>query len=124
MGIPASQLIPGPLVQLHLAGEDPARGLQAYRVLYPTGNPAQVIRDAVFVSKNFRNLDTKRGWVTGDAMEPSTTALTVAGTELVDPGEFRTPGGTATPLRPLVGRGFQVWALPGRQARDGKECHE
>ena len=41
---------------------------------------------------------------------------------LVDTGEFRTLSEDASRFRPLVGRDFQVWELPARDARDGKTC--
>ena len=109
--------------QLHLAEEDPNRGWQAYSSLHPTGNPAKVVRDPVFITKNSRNLEAKHGEAAGKAMDPSTTALKVGGATRVDPGEFRTSGENASLLRPLAGRGFQVWDLPERQARDGKVRH-
>ena len=94
---------------------------------YPNGNTAQsgrIAHDPVSVSKNFRNLDAQHGWVPGRAMDPLTTSLKAAKAERVGPGGFRSLGENAGILRPLVGRGFQVWELPEGSAWDGKEYHE
>ena len=53
-----------------------------------------------------------------------TTTLKAAKAERVGPGGFRSLGENAGILRPLVGRGFQVWELPEGSAWDGKEYHE
>ena len=58
------------------------------------------------------------------SMVSLTTALKAAKADRVCPGEFRTLDENASLLCPLVVRGFQVWRLPERQARVGKECHE
>ena len=39
---------------------------------------------------------------------------------VVRPREFRTLDVNANLLRPLVGRGCQIWGRPGRSARQGK----
>ena len=39
---------------------------------------------------------------------------------MVDPGEFRTPAENNRLSQPLAGRGFQVWGLKDRAARDGE----
>ena len=111
-------------IQLHHAGQDPNRGLPAYKVMYPMGDPALVAHDPIFVSKHHRYLAADHGWVTGDQTEPPTRTLAVAGADRVDAGAFRALGANSGLLRPLVTRDFQVWWLPGRQARDGKKCHE
>ena len=54
---------------------------------------------------------------------PHTTALKAADAKSVDPGEFRTLGEDASPLRPLVGRDFQVWESKPPIARGGKMRH-
>ena len=56
-------------------------------------------------------------------MDPLTTALNAAKAVRVDPGECRTLRANARLLRPLIGRGFQVWELQEKLARDGKVCH-
>ena len=60
----------------------------------------------------------------GTAMDPITSALKAAGATVVDPGEFRTPDENTRLLRPLVGRGFQVWELLNRLARERKQRHD
>ena len=117
---PASYLVTVATEQVKSAGDEPARGWPAYSPLYPEGAAAEVIRDPVFNSENFRDLAADYGWVAGAAMDPLTAALKVAKAELVGPGEFRTLGANARFLRPLVGRGFQVWELKGRAARNGR----
>ena len=74
----ASYLIAVTTEQLRLAGDEPARGWPAYSVLYPEGNPTQVIHDPVFNSENFRNMAVDYGWVTDTAMDPSTSARKAA----------------------------------------------
>ena len=110
--------------QLHLAGQGPARGWPAYAVMYPTGDPAQLIRDSIFASANYRNLDPNRGCCAGEPMGPLSRALAVAGAPLVDDGEFRTLGADSGLTRPLVGRDFTAWAPPERKASDEKERRE
>ena len=121
-GIPASQFVSVSGDQLHPA--EKTKGWQAYSILYPTGNPAEVAHSPVFASKNFRSWDPKHGRFTGDAFDPLSAALIAAGADRVDAGEFRTLGENASLLRPLAGMDFQVWASPERQARDGKQCHD
>ena len=75
--IPASQFITVPRGNCIWRGGGPARGWPAYSALCPTGNPTQVARDPICISKNFRNLDATHGWVPGDAMEPLSRALSV-----------------------------------------------
>ena len=60
----------------------------------------------------------------GAAIGPLAAALTAAKAVLVGPGEFRTLDENTRFLRPLVGRGFQVWELKGRAARDAKARRE
>ena len=57
-------------------------------------------------------------------MGPLTTALKAAKAERVDPEDFRAPRENASLLRPLIGRGFQVWRLQERIARDGNVSHD
>ena len=78
-------------------------------MLYPEGNPTGVAHDPAFVIKSFQNLEAKHGWVPGEAMGPLAADLKAPKAGKVDPGEFRTPDEQARLLRPLVGRGFQVW---------------
>ena len=56
-------------------------------------------------------------------MDPRTSALKAARATAADSGEFRTLDENARPLRPLVGHGCQVWELPNRSARRGKQRH-
>ena len=51
---------------------------------------------------------------------PLTSALGAAEAVKVDPGGFRALDGNAHMLRPLAGRGFQVWELKERDARNGE----
>ena len=67
------------------------------------GNPAEVVQNPAVASKNFRNPDKDKGWAIGETYEPLAAALTVAGTECVDPGGFRILGEHASLLCPLVG---------------------
>ena len=78
-----------------------------------------VTHDPVSNPKKFRNKAVNGGWVTCTAIDPLTTALKATRATSVDPREFRALGGNAFLLRPLTGRGFQVWELPNRFARDG-----
>ena len=55
----------------------------------------------------------------GDPTEPLARALALLGAMRVDAGDFPTLDANSGLLRRLVGRGFQVWSLPGRKARDG-----
>ena len=110
--------------QLHRARQEPNRGWPAHVLMYPLGDPADVDRDPIFISKNYWDLDPDYCWVTGAPMEPLTRALALAGAVRVDAGDFRALGANAGLLRPLVGRGRQLRALTGRKARDGKECHD
>ena len=61
--------------------------------------------------------------IPGIAMDPPATAPKAAQGVAVGPGEFRALDGNGRLLRPLVGRGFQVWELGNRLARDGKMRH-
>ena len=54
--------------QLHRAGQEPNRGWPAYEEMCPTGDPKNVVREPMFVSKNYRYLEAKQSWVTGDPM--------------------------------------------------------
>ena len=120
---PSSYPITVTAEQVQPAGREPNRGWPPYSVLYPDGNIAEVIHDSVSNPKTFRNKAANEGRVAGTAMDPFTTALKAAGATSVDPGEFRALGEKATLLRPLMGRGFQVWGLPNRLARDRKQRH-
>ena len=106
--------------QVQLAGQGPNRGRLAFSVLFLGGNPAEVSRDPVFNRKNFRRMEAKDGWFTGKVMGPITPALKAARAKLVGPREFRAADENDRFLRPLAGRGFQVWELPKRSARSGK----
>ena len=64
------------------------------------GDPANVARDPIFVSKNYREIDADHGWVTGDPMEPPAKALTLAGTVGADAGDFRALDADSGLLRP------------------------
>ena len=92
--------------------------------MYPIRDPKNVERELIFASENYRVLDAKHSWVTGDPLKPLTTALTHAGAVQVDVKEFRTSGANFWSGRPLVTRDFQVWEMPGRQARVRNERHE
>ena len=119
---PASYLITVTTERVQLAGREPARGWPSYSALYPDGSPTGAIHDRVFNPKNFRNKAADEGLATGTATDPLTSALKAARATLVDRGEFRTLDVNASLLRPLVGRGFQVWELPNRLAADGNQC--
>ena len=110
--------------RLHRADQGPNRGWPAYELMFPMGDPASAVRGPIFASKNYRNLDAKHGWVTGDPMGPSSMALTLAGAVRDDVAAFRTLGANLGLIRPLVNRDFQVWDMPGRKARAGKERHD
>ena len=56
-------------------------------------------------------------------MDPLANALMAAIATSVDPGELRALVENAALLRPLRGRGFQVWELAYRVARSGKLRH-
>ena len=120
---PASYLTPAATDKLRLVGREPIRGWPAYPVLVPDGNPTEVIRDPVFNPENFWNAAGNDGWATGNETDLRVTALKAAQAVAVDPREFRAFGENACLLRPLVGRGFQVWELKNRAARDGKMRH-
>ena len=109
--------------QLLKAGSEPTRGWPACSTLFPMDGPTQVARDLIFAAGNYKDLDPRRGWVTGDHMEPLPRARKVAGAERAGASDFRAVGALSSPIRPLVARDYQVWALRGRQARDGKQCH-
>ena len=57
-------------------------------------------------------------------MEPSTKASTPAGAVRVDVTAFRALDSNLGLIRPLVDRAFQVWDLPGWEARAGEEFHD
>ena len=57
-------------------------------------------------------------------MDPPAEALKAARATRVDPGDFRALSEDASLFRPLVGRDFQVWELPAREARDGRARHD
>ena len=97
--------------QLRLAGKEPARGWPACPALYPEDAPAEVIHDPVRNAEKRWHLAADFGWVADAAMGPLTPASKAAKAVLVDPGEFRTLGGNAQLLRPLVVRGFRVGEL-------------
>ena len=61
--------------QLHRAGQEPNRGWPAYKFMNPAGDPANVAREPIFVSKNYRNLGATRGRVRGDPMEHPTLTM-------------------------------------------------
>ena len=73
-----------------------------------------------FNAKTLWHLAADFGWVAGATMDPLTPASKAAKAVLLDPGEFRTHGGNARPLRLHVGRGFQAGELKDRVARNGK----
>ena len=77
-----------------------------------------MIFEPVFSQKNLRKEAANGGWV-----DVLTSALKAARATLVDPGDFRALDENARLLRPLIGRGFQVWELQPRLARNGKERH-
>lgn len=110
--------------QLRLAGNEPARGWPAYSVLLPEGNPAEVIHDPGFNAENFWNAAADYGWLTGAALDPPSPAPRAAEAGMVDPGEFSALDENARLMRPLVGRGFQVWELGNRAARKKKLRHD
>ena len=60
---PASCLIAAAQEQLDRAGGGHTRGWPSCPAIFPGGNPAEVIRDPVFASENFRNLEAPRSWV-------------------------------------------------------------
>ena len=95
-GLPGSQVVATVSnEQLPRAGREPTRGWPAYSTLYPAGDPALAVRDLIFSTGNYKDLDPWRGWVTGDPMEPPPRARIVAGA-----GRARGP--------PRVGRDYQV----------------
>ena len=110
--------------QLRRAGQGPNRGRPAYAEVFPMGDPALGIGDPISVPGNYLNLYVGHGWVAGNPMEPPAMALAVAGAERVDAGEFRALDANSGLLRPVAGRDFQVWSLPGRKARDEEKRHE
>ena len=57
-------------------------------------------------------------------MDPLTSAPQAAMAVEVDPREFRALDENARLLRPLMGRGFQLWKLQERPARNGKARRE
>ena len=57
-------------------------------------------------------------------MDPLTSAPQAAMALEVDPREFRALDENARLLRPLMGRGFQLWKLQERPARNGKARRE
>ena len=116
MSPPASYLIEVTTEQLRPVGLKPARGWPPFSVPSPDRDSAKVNRDPVFNPGNFRDRAADSGWVAGNAMDPLTSALEAARAVVVDPGEFRTLDENAWVLRPLVGRGFQVWGLKNRPA--------
>ena len=75
--------------QLHRAGQGPNSKRPAYELMYLMGDPKNGARGPKFVSKNYRNLDGKHGWVTGNRIEPLTTALPLAGAARVDEAASR-----------------------------------
>ena len=121
---PPSYLITLSTEQLERAGEEPTGGWPAYSALYPERNPAEAIRDPVFVSTNFLISEVLHGWVLGEATDPLASALKAAKAVKVGPGEFRAPDENAQMTRPLIGRGFQVWGKKERGARNEKACHD
>ena len=98
--------------------QGPNQGWPAYAPMYPMGDPTIGVRDKIFVSKNFWNLDADHGWVTGNPVEPLTRALILAGAVRVDDADFRALDSNSGLLRPPVGRDFLARSLPGRKARD------
>ena len=84
----------------------------------PMGDFANATLDPIFVSQICRKLDADYCWDTGDLMGPFTKALTLAGAARAGAGDFRALGANSGLLRSPVGRDFQVWALPGRKARE------
>ena len=48
------------------AGREPTRGWPANCTLHPMGGPTQVARDPIFVTGNYKDVDPRRGRVTGD----------------------------------------------------------
>ena len=83
------------------------------------GDPNKVIREPIFASKNYRDLDAEQGWVAGEPMDPFTAVLDVAGAVRVAVEEFRALDANFGLGRPLVNGDFQVWELRGRKARVG-----
>ena len=57
-------------------------------------------------------------------MDPLIDALKAAKATPVDPTTFRTLDEHAALSRPVAGQDFQVWKLPNRNARDGKQRHD
>ena len=86
------------------AGQEPNRGWPAYEITFLMGNPTDVIREPVLVSKNYRRIGPKHGRATGAPLEPLATALNLAGAHRVDATEFRTLDGNFALGRPLVNR--------------------
>ena len=124
-GMPGAQVVATVSDErLRRAGQDPNRGWPAHAVAYLTGDPGLASRGPVFVPENYRDMDRNRGCVAGDPTEPSSEALTVDGAARVDAGELRALDADFGLLRPLAVLGYQVWALPGRQARGGEKCRE
>ena len=117
---PASYLITVAAEQFCLAGNEPARIWPAFSGLYPDGNFAAANHDPGLGAKNFWNVVAEYGRASGAAMDPPTSALKAAKAAMVDPGEIRALGENAHRMRPLVGRGFQVWEPGTRAAHNGK----
>ena len=92
--------------QLKRASDEPNCGQPAYEITYPMGNPEDVVRGTIFVTKNYQNLLPMHGWVAGDAAEPLTTALNLAGAERVDAQDSRALGGNFELERSLINRDF------------------
>ena len=110
--------------QLNRAGQEPNHGWPGYDIMYPMGGPFHFVREPIFVSKNYRNLGAKHGWVTGVPLGPLATAPKFAGAKRVDAKEFRTLGVSFGADHPLVDRDLQVWELPDRKAHAGKVSRE
>ena len=105
--------------QLPRADQDRARGWPPCAAPYSMGDQTIVVRDPVSASGNYRPLDAKHGWVTGEPMEPLIRALAVAGAAHVGAGDFRTLGAHSGLLRSSPD--FQVWSPPGQKLRDGEK---
>ena len=59
------------------AGREPARGWPAYTTLYLMGDPTLVVRDRIFAAGNYKDMEPKYGWITGDPTMPLSKALAV-----------------------------------------------
>ena len=76
--------------KLNRTGLGPNRGWPACDIMYPNGNPTSIAQDPILVTKIFRDLSPKHGWVFGAPLEPLATALNIAGAMRVDAQALRT----------------------------------